>query len=69
MVQAVSVEGKKTKMISALQLTRGLKKGEETYVAALVHDESGEGREDPPQEIQSVLLEFKDVMPPELPKK
>jgi len=44
MVQAVSVEGKKTKMISALQLTRGLKKGEETYVAALVHDESGEGR-------------------------
>jgi len=28
-----------------------------------------EGREDPPQEIQSVLLEFKDVMPPELPKK
>lgn len=29
MVPAVSVEGKKTKMISALQLTRGgLKKGE-----------------------------------------
>lgn len=46
MVPAVSVEGKKTKMISALQLTGGLKKGEETYYAALVHDESGEG-EDP----------------------
>lgn len=67
MVPAMSVEGKKTKMISAL-LPGVSTKGEDTHVAAFVHDESGEGREDPPQEIKEVFQEFKDVMPPGVAK-
>ncbi|XP_020105553.1 uncharacterized protein LOC109722077 [Ananas comosus] len=54
--------------ISALQLKKGVKRGELTYVAALKL-ETGSGDETPtPPEVAKLLKEFKDVMPPELSK-
>lgn len=59
----------KVETISALQLTKGLKKGEATFVAALVEEGEGEGGKEPlPQEIEEVLEEFKDVMPRNCPR-
>nr|CAD1842366.1 unnamed protein product [Ananas comosus var. bracteatus] len=66
----VSVVRKTTnaRQISALHLKKGVKKGELTYVAALKL-ETGSGVETPtPPEVAKLLKEFKDVMPPELPK-
>ncbi|XP_068658021.1 uncharacterized protein [Aristolochia californica] len=60
-------DGKKvSKMLSAMQLVKGLKKGEVTYLATL-----SEERDGTPMfpEVEKVLSEFKDVMPPELPKR
>ena len=58
--------GKKT--LSALQLEKGLRKGEHTYVAAMI-----EIKQDKQVEvldaIAPILRRFVDVMPPELPKK
>nr|CAD1823351.1 unnamed protein product [Ananas comosus var. bracteatus] len=54
--------------ISALQLKKGVKRGELTYVAALKL-ETGSGDEtSTPPEVAKLLKEFKDVMPPELSK-
>nr|CAD1839581.1 unnamed protein product [Ananas comosus var. bracteatus] len=56
------------RQISALQLKKGVKRGELTYVAALKL-ETGSGDETPtPPVVAKLLKEFKDVMPPELPK-
>nr|CAD1823067.1 unnamed protein product [Ananas comosus var. bracteatus] len=56
------------RQISALQLKKGVKMGELTYVAALKL-ETGSGDETPtPPLVAKLLKEFKDVMPPELPK-
>nr|CAD1838443.1 unnamed protein product [Ananas comosus var. bracteatus] len=55
------------RQISALQLKKGVKRGELTYVAALKL-ETGSGDETPtPPVVAKLLKEFKDVMPPELP--
>ena len=70
MVPAVHAEKTKTEALSALQLSRGIKKGEATFVAALVGEDQGREREESlPPVIQEVKEELKDVMPPELPKK
>nr|CAD1838547.1 unnamed protein product [Ananas comosus var. bracteatus] len=56
------------RQISALQLKKGVKRGELTYVAALKL-ETGSRDETPTLPVVAKLLkEFKDVMPPELPK-
>nr|CAD1832986.1 unnamed protein product [Ananas comosus var. bracteatus] len=56
------------RQISMLQLKKGMRRGELTYVAALKL-ETGSGDETPtPPKVAKLLKEFKDVMPPELPK-
>lgn len=52
-----------------MQLSKGFKKGETTYLASMVEEPSDEVVGELPKEITDVLEEFKDVMPPELPKK
>uniref|UniRef100_A0A803LR51 Retrotransposon gag domain-containing protein n=1 Tax=Chenopodium quinoa TaxID=63459 RepID=A0A803LR51_CHEQI len=64
----VTREEVEAKTISAIQVSRGIKKGQETFLAALVEEEEPHGNE-VPSEIFGVLAEYKDVMPPELPKR
>ena len=54
-------------MLSAIQLKKRLKKGQETYVAALIEIKEGQSMEVPDLVIK-ILKEFRDVMPTELPK-
>ncbi|RVW60183.1 RNA-directed DNA polymerase-like [Vitis vinifera] len=49
------------------RLKKGLKKGQETYVAALIEIKEGQFVE-VPDSVVKILKEFKDVMPAELPK-
>lgn len=57
------------KMLLAMQLSKGAKKGEVTFLAVLKNvDPKNEGN-DIPMEVTQVLELFKDVMPPELLKK
>lgn len=66
-----TVQGTKapTKMISALQLTRGVKKGEATFLATMVETTEDVGTSGVlPEERKGVLKEYEDVMPPQLPK-
>lgn len=61
-------EGKrKASLLSAVQLESGLKRGEETYLCALIEIKPGVAQE-VPDTVAKVLDDFKDVMPPELPK-
>lgn len=53
--------------ISAIQVQKGLKKGEATYLAALVEIKP-DVQVEVPDEVAELLKEFADVMPPELPK-
>ncbi|KAK2966767.1 hypothetical protein RJ640_015365 [Escallonia rubra] len=56
--------------LSAMQIVKGVKKGEATYLAALkMEDHVGDSTEPLPREIEEVLVGNKDVMPPELPKR
>nr|CAD1817177.1 unnamed protein product [Ananas comosus var. bracteatus] len=59
-----------TDILFALQLQKGVKRREVTYLAA-IYEVSGEDLENegPPAKIDVVLGEFKDVMPQELLKK
>jgi hypothetical protein len=57
----------KQKVLSAQQLKAGMKRGEQTLVAALVEIKP-DHFVDVPEEVVSVLDEFADVMPKELPK-
>ena len=59
----------KTPMLSAMQLEKGLKRNEVTYLAALKEDPIDPMGDTMPVEVKNALDEFKDVMPPELPKK
>ncbi|RVW63224.1 hypothetical protein CK203_058976 [Vitis vinifera] len=59
----------KTPMLSAMQVKKGLKREEVTYLATLKEERDNGSREPMPKEIEGVLDEFKDVMPPELPKR
>ncbi|RVX03852.1 Transposon Tf2-2 polyprotein [Vitis vinifera] len=54
-------------MLSAIQLKKGLKRGQETYVAALIEIKEGQTME-VPDSVVKILKEFSDVMPAELPK-
>ncbi|KAL5815082.1 hypothetical protein ACOSQ3_025877 [Xanthoceras sorbifolium] len=68
-IPAIAKSGLKTPHLSALQVKKGLKKGEVTYLAAVKRDEGGVPTKELPKEIKKVLEEYKDVMPAELPKK
>ena len=57
----------KAEMVSALQLKKGLKRGQETYLAALVEIHEGHDAE-VSDSVARILKEFKDIMPSELPK-
>ena len=56
------------KQLSAMQLSKGVKKARPTFLVALKENEDIPMAQ-MPKEITNVLEEFKDVMPPELPKK
>ncbi|XP_022864502.1 uncharacterized protein LOC111384459 [Olea europaea var. sylvestris] len=69
MVSTVSM-GMETRQLSAMQLAKGWKKGEPTFIAQLsVATEVTTNNDDLPTVIAKVLEENKDVMPKELPKK
>ena len=71
MVSTVARGSSNKKVLSAMQVKKGFKKGEATYLAIL-QGEGGESKDtpmEPPKEIGKVLEEYKDVMPPELPKR
>ncbi|KAK2968139.1 hypothetical protein RJ640_007528 [Escallonia rubra] len=55
--------------ISALQLKKGLKRDETTYLAMLQWDEIEEVSGPLPKEVKVILNDLEDVMPDELPKK
>ncbi|KAK3042696.1 hypothetical protein RJ639_000754 [Escallonia herrerae] len=55
--------------ISTLQLKRGLKRDETTFLAMLRWDEIEEVSGPLPKEVKVILNDFEDVMPDELPKK
>ena len=69
MVPTISEGKAKTPMLSAMQLEKGLKKNKVTYMVALKEDPIDPMGDPMPMEVKKVLDEFKDVMPPELPKK
>ena len=69
MVPTITESKAKTPMLLAIQLEKGLKKNEVTYLAALKEDPIDPMRDPMPAEVKMTLDEFKDVMPPELPKK
>ncbi|CAH9148831.1 unnamed protein product [Cuscuta epithymum] len=53
---------------SAMQIKKGMKRGYETYLAVMIETKEGI-YQDVPERVADLLEEFKDVMPPELPKK
>ncbi|XP_047335495.1 uncharacterized protein LOC124939022 [Impatiens glandulifera] len=59
------------RMLSAIQFSRGLQRGEEAFSAfAVIEDENDSKVEvEVPKEVQELLEEFKDTMPNELPRK
>ncbi|CAA0834158.1 Unknown protein [Striga hermonthica] len=61
--------GSPSKQLSAMQLAKGAKRGEPTYVVVLKEDNSEENSPKVPDIIRGVLEENKDVMPAELPRK
>ncbi|XP_043700305.1 uncharacterized protein LOC122651025 [Telopea speciosissima] len=66
-----TVQGTKEgpKLLSAMQLEKGVKKGEDTYLATLLEEKENSPTEVLPNLVEKVLEEFKDVMPTELPKR
>ena len=69
MVPTITESKAKTPMLFAMQLEKGLKKNEVTYLAALKEDLIDPMGDPMPMEVKKVLDEFKDVMPPESPKR
>ncbi|KAE8654205.1 hypothetical protein F3Y22_tig00117056pilonHSYRG01112 [Hibiscus syriacus] len=68
-VEAPKEQGRDATQLSAIQLGKGIKKGDITYLAMLKEDDEIEETDDLPLIIREVLEENKDVMPPELPNK
>ncbi|RVW28778.1 Transposon Ty3-G Gag-Pol polyprotein [Vitis vinifera] len=69
MVPTVTEGSHKTPMLSAMQVKKGLKRKEVIYLATLKEEKDDRLGEPMLKEIKGVLDEFKDVMPPELPKR
>ena len=60
--------GQASKVLSAIQLAKGVRKNEETFLAALKLNETPTDMGEIPPKVLDVLESFRDVMPPELPK-
>lgn len=60
-------KGKEQGMLSAVQVKDGIRKGETTYLAALIEIKPNQ-KVEVPDPVVELLEEFTDVMPPELPK-
>ena len=58
-----------TKTLSAMQLAKGLRRNEPTFLASVSMKETEPAAEDVPTEVSKLLGSFADVMPSELPKK
>ena len=56
-------------MLSAMQVKKGLKRKKVTYLATLKEEMDDGSGEPMPKEIKGVIDEFRDVMPPKLPKR
>ena len=69
MVPTVTEGSSKTPMLSAMQVKRGLKRKEVTYLATLKEERDNGSGEPMHKEIEKVLNEFKDMMSLELPKR
>ena len=69
MVLAVTKVSPKTPVVLAMQVKNGLKKKKVTYLAIFKKRKDDGSGKPMPKEIEGVLDEFKDVMPPELPKR
>ncbi|RVW63236.1 Retrovirus-related Pol polyprotein from transposon 297 [Vitis vinifera] len=69
MVPTVTKGTLKTPMLSAMQVMKGLKRKEVTYLTTLKEERNDGSGEPMPKEIEGVLDEFKDMMPPELLKR
>ena len=65
-VPAQMKQPEETRLISALQFKRGVRRQEPSFVAVLMGDKEEE-EEDFPSAVRSVLKSFKDVMPDQLP--
>lgn len=57
------------RQISAMQLSKGFKKAQPTFLACLKEEGVLEPASNLPSEILPILESFKDVMPAELPKR
>ena len=57
----------KVEIVSALQLKKGLKRGQETCLVTLVEIHEGHNAE-VPNFVAGILKEFRDIMPSDLPK-
>lgn len=66
-IYAEELAKRQSGMISAMQLKAGVKRGEVTYLAALVEVKLGVSYE-VPDAISELLAVFEDVMPPKLPR-
>ena len=69
MVPMVTEGLPKTPMLLAMQVKKGLKRNEVTYMTTLKGEKDDGLGEPMPKEIEGVLDEFKDVMSPKLPKR
>ena len=61
--------GHAAKVLSAIQLAKDVRKNEETFLAAFKLNEASKDMGEIPPKVLDVLESFKDVMPPELPKR
>ncbi|CAL5335336.1 unnamed protein product [Camellia sinensis] len=71
MVSTMAKASSDKKVLSAMQVKKGFNEGEITYLVTL-QGERGKKEDtptEPPKENAKVLVEYKDIMPPELPKR
>ncbi|KAF8024618.1 hypothetical protein BT93_F1709 [Corymbia citriodora subsp. variegata] len=69
MIPIHRASGRDRKMLSAMQLSKRVKKGAVTFLATIKVDEDAGKVDETPTEVTQVLDTFADVMPSELPKK
>ena len=69
MAPTVTEGSPETPMLSAMQVKKWLKRKEVTYLATRKEEKDDGLGKLMPMEIKEVLDEFKDVMPPEFPKR
>jgi hypothetical protein len=67
-IAAANVVKRGKSVVSAIAIDKALRKGGEVFLATIV-DEKADCCGEVPKEIASVLQQFEDVMPPQLPKK